>query len=401
MKRKPGSVCFLLAFALSMVALPAMAAPIRVDGYIHWEKASGLYAPAAAGTKVKFCRNNGTAQAASGQGPTCVNGQVGGFDGSQANYFQVYVPEPGYYWMFTWNTDYDWGSSTSITRGAHLGFNLTQLYVPTYYLYEVQLYSAPSPRKPVPVYPAHTSLWTPTSFTLKWTNGLDADRTRPNWPVTYDVYANGPGAPENLVLSNVPCNADASGHCTYPITNLLSAQLYYWRVEAKLNPQLGSPGDPYYRNKPLKPYYFATDGTTYSLASENGRFVGANGCGGSTVSATSTSLGLCQTLKLVDLNGGTLYSGDPVYIEVYGQPYNFVASYGGGGPLLATSQWGGSWETFTVTNASGWGALGNGDLITLQAANGQYCAAEGGGGGAVNCNRNEVGPWETFTLGVN
>jgi hypothetical protein len=36
--------------------------------------------------------------------------------------------------------------------------------------------------------------------------------------------------------------------------------------------------------------------------------------------------------------------------------------------------------------------------IALQAANGQYVAAESGGGREVNANRDAVGPWETFTL---
>ncbi|HKV10266.1 MAG TPA: hypothetical protein VJ725_19140, partial [Thermoanaerobaculia bacterium] len=89
-----------------------------------------------------------------------------------------------------------------------------------------------------------------------------------------------------------------------------------------------------------------------------------------------------------------------VWINVYGQPWNLTAAYGGGGALLATSQWGGSYETFTITKVSGGGTLQSGDQVTLQAFFGQYCAAEGGGGGMVNCNRTSAGPWEVFTLGI-
>jgi len=400
MKREAGFLCFLLAFALSMAALPAMAAPIRVDGHIYWEGASGGYYVPNPGTKVKFCRNNGTVQAASGQGPTCVDGKVGG-TGNDSNYYQVFVPVPGAYWMFTWNTDNDWGSSTSITRGVAGGYHITQVNVPSYYIYDIHLYSAPSPHKPSAVYPLNGAVRTPATFTLKWTTGLDAERMATKWPVTYDIYANGPGAAENLVLSNIPCNADTSGNCTYPISNLLSAQLYYWRVEAKLNTQLGSPGDTYNRSARATPSTFTTNGTTYSLLSETGYFVGADGCGNATVSAKSTSLGPCQTLKLVDLNGGTLESGDPVYIELYATPWNFTAANGGGGWLYATSQWGGWYETFTVSKVSGGGTLQNGDQVTVQAYYGQYCAAIGGGNDRVNCVQNAVGPWETFTLGIN
>lgn len=394
MLRKPGFLSFLLAAGLSMAALPAMGA--QLAGYVsHVGAVNSPHAPA--GTWVKVCYDDGTAASASGQGD-CVKTQTGLTGDPAANAWHLSVVGYRSYWVFSWNDSVDWGSPTSLARVSINGATGIQVTVGSGST-NVSIESFPRPFKPTAIYPTNGLKHVPLNFTLKWTSGLDTQRVKPGWPVTYDIYANGAGAAERLVLSNIFCNPDPSGYCSYPITNLVPAALYYWRVEAKLNPLLGTPGNPYYTSSSTR-FTFAAHGTTYSLQSYDGSFVGADGCGNSTVSAKSGSVGDCETLTFYDLNGGTLESGDAVWINIYGQPYNFTASYGGGSSLYATSQWGGSYETFTFTKTSGFGTLQDGDQVTMQAFYGQYCAAEGGGGARVNCNRVAVGPWETFTLGI-
>ncbi len=52
--------------------------------------------------------------------------------------------------------------------------------------------------------------------------------------MTYDVYGYGEGGTEIKDLSDVSCNPDASGYCSYPLTNLVPNWRYHWRVVAKL-----------------------------------------------------------------------------------------------------------------------------------------------------------------------
>lgn len=387
MKRRFGF--FLLTFTLGLMALPAFA----VTGVVWFQRApgAGTWYAAPSGTRVKLCYDNGTPEAASGKGEcywTTTSGQ----------YWSLNPPTGRNYWAFAASSTSDWGSDTAASP-LRVGGTSGLLLTLRTFSDVVNIDALPRPHAPIAGYPSNGAKHVPLSFTLRWSNGLDPDRSSPGWPVTYDLYANGNGAQERLILSNLPCNADVSGYCTYPITNLVPGVYYYWRIEAKLNAQLGSPGNPYFTTSSAR-FAFTTHDTTYSFGTSGGYFVGADNCGGSSVSAKSVSVGGCQTIKIDDLNGGTLDSGDQVYLRVYGGPWNLVAAYGGGGPLLATSQWGGLYETFTITKVSGWGALQDGDELTLQASNGQYCSAEGGGGGAVSCNRNEADVWETFTLGI-
>lgn len=398
MLRRFGSLRLLLAATLLMAALPAMG--VQLTGNVHWQLASGGWVNVPVGTYVKLCYNDGTAASASGQGASgnCIQTRTVADtvtpDSPYGSYWVLYPQANRSYWIFTWNDNKDWGSETSVARFANGG---SLVYVGSYA--HLDVYSTPRPRKPVAVYPVNNARMTPLSFTLKWSNGLDSDRASSAWPVTYDIYANGAGAAESLILSNIPCNPDSSGYCSYPITNLVPTALYYWRVEAKLNPGLSTPGNPYYKNSSDR-FTFAAQGTTYSLKSDNGSFVGADGCGNSTVSAKVSAMDWCQRMTFYDVNGGALESGDQIWINTYASPYNFTATYGGGSTLYATSQWGGWYETFTITKTEGGGVLQSGDAVTLQAYYGQYCSAAGGGGGRVDCSKSEAGPWEIFTLGI-
>jgi len=387
------STRFSFLFALALLMLLAAGPAIAFVGTVRYEAyPGGPWNNALPYTYVKIC-NVAYAGAWSGQGVCLVT-----TTDSYGNFgFNV---TSGSYATFAWNTYYgSFGSDSSAAWGQIQDYSGnwyqgTQLNL-TGYTNWVNLLVVASPNQPQAIYPANESRQIPLSFTLKWTS----DHT--GWAVTYDIYGNGSGAQESLLLSNIPCNPDASGNCSYPITNLAPTSLFYWRVVAKLHPgwAVDPPSSIYYTTSSAR-FSFATQGTTYSLTTVNGYKVSADGCGGSGVSARGTSLGPCETLKIIDLNGGTLDSGDQINIQVYATPWNFTAQNGGGGALLANSQWGAGYETFNIYKTNGWGTIQNGDPVSLRSYNGNYCSAELGGGDVVNCNRVVVGAWETFTLGV-
>lgn len=147
-------------------------------------------------------------------------------------------------------------------------------------------------------------------------------------------------------------------------------------------------------------------GNSYTTAfqSSGGFFVVAENGGGSVVNANRTGIGSWETFTLIDLNGGSLESGDLVNIQsVTG---HFVVAEGGGGDVVnANRTVPDAWETFRIERIGG-GGIGSGDSISLQAFNGwnggggNFVVAEGGGGSVVNANRGAVGPWETFTIHI-
>ncbi len=99
----------------------------------------------------------------------------------------------------------------------------------------------------------------------------------------------------------------------------------------------------------------------------------------------------------MDTNGGSLVSGDYVYLQSYYGKF-LVAESGGGSTLEANRTDPGPWETFRVWKQNGSGTIVSGDTIVLQASNGNYVSAEGGGGGEVNANRTAIGAWEKLTI---
>ncbi len=149
------------------------------------------------------------------------------------------------------------------------------------------------------------------------------------------------------------------------------------------------------------------DGSTYTTAfqSSGGFFVVAENGGGSVVNANRTGIGPWETFTVIDINGGSLESGDLVNIQTSGG-FFVVAELGGGDVVNANRTAAGGWETFRIEKVGGGGGIGSGDSISLQAFNGwnggggNYFVAEGGGGSVVNANRGAVGPWETFTIHI-
>jgi hypothetical protein len=147
---------------------------------------------------------------------------------------------------------------------------------------------------------------------------------------------------------------------------------------------------------------------TYTTAFRtiNGHYVVAEDGGGNVLNANRTAIGSWETFTLVDLNGGSLESGDLVNIRSVNGHY--VVAEGGGDDVVNCNRTEPlSWETFRIqkisTGGTG-GTIGSGDAISLQAANGwsggggNYVVAEDGGGNIVNANRPAVASWETFTI---
>jgi chitinase len=139
-------------------------------------------------------------------------------------------------------------------------------------------------------------------------------------------------------------------------------------------------------------------GVTLRTSSQS-RYVGAQNNGGGAVNATATVAQGWETFSIVDVNGGTLQSGDSVYVRAGNGQY-FQAVNGGGSTLNAASNNTQAWETFKVVRASGAGTVSHGDTIGLQTSSGKWVSAENGGGGTVNANGAGLGSFESFAYGI-
>ena len=140
---------------------------------------------------------------------------------------------------------------------------------------------------------------------------------------------------------------------------------------------------------------------TISLQAHNGQWVVAENNGGGDVNANRDAVGAWETFDLWDINGGSLESGDQVYIWAGG--FYCFGAVDGGGSWLNASYGSNCTSTPTATRLTiikigGGGVLSDFDQIALQTFNGHYVVAEGGGGSYVAANRTAIGPWETFTL---
>jgi chitinase len=104
-----------------------------------------------------------------------------------------------------------------------------------------------------------------------------------------------------------------------------------------------------------------------------GEFLGAQNNGGSGVIAQATVAQAWETFTLYDLNGGTLESGDSVFIQA-GNGQFWQAVDAGGSTLNAASNNELEWETFKVVKQSG-GAIHSGDIVGLQDWGGTWVSA--------------------------
>jgi hypothetical protein len=359
----------------------------RVSGSVFWyasDSPNHIPVNNTPGIYVKLCTNpDGTG--------TCGQAEVNSGAG-----WSMYLPINRTYYVFSWNDALYWGSRNSITD-----FNFN--YQPTRFtsinlvnapLEGVQVRSYPRPLPPQAIYPANGATGIPTSFTLKWTSGKDSKR---QYQAVYDVYAYGDGAAESKILSNVACNPDASGYCQYAISGQKSSTRFNWRVVAKLNPGVATPGNPYYeQTSPTFNFTTLTDpAAKYNFGTANlNHYLSAASCGGGSVNAMPGSASTCESFQIIDLNGGDINHGDSVRIRIGG--YYLSATNGGGSTLMANVTSPGSWETFTIRKTSGSGRILDGHRVAFQAANGMYVYSDNGGGGAVWVSGTAIGGWEPF-----
>jgi len=98
----------------------------------------------------------------------------------------------------------------------------------------------PAPLPPNPVYPTDGTLQVPSSFTLRWNDGLDASRRNPAWPVTYNIYYKfwsfGSTEPTSYTVDGSPhaCNPDSTGACIRPVPSIGNGN-YRWYVVANMD----------------------------------------------------------------------------------------------------------------------------------------------------------------------
>lgn len=257
----------------------------------------------------------------------------------------------------------------------------------------------PSPLPSLAVNPYNTQQDAPLSFTLKWTSGIDALRS--GFTAVYDVYGHGYGGADVLFASGVACNPDANGNCTMAISGLKSSADYYWHVVGKI-----WYGNPLYA-------YFATTSNQFeftTLTDPNAlvsfgtnnyyNYLTGASCGGSSLLATAVGQGGCESFKVYDRNGGDLYNGEQVNVQL-GSYY--VCAEGGGNDVMNVNRTAAAqWETFTIYKLSGspGSRILNGDRVAFQTYYGYYVSAVSAGGSSVNSYATYPSWQETFIYAV-
>ena len=148
---------------------------------------------------------------------------------------------------------------------------------------------------------------------------------------------------------------------------------------------------------------YASTYIAITLQSINGYYVTAEGGGGGDVNANRTAAYAWESFELIDLNGGSLESGDTVYVQT-SNFYYFTALDGGGSSLKAYAYYPGYNETFRIYKMQDVsvvsGTISNGNQVAMQTVDYWWVVAEGGGGGTVNANRTSPGAWETFSINM-
>jgi len=131
-----------------------------------------------------------------------------------------------------------------------------------------------------------------------------------------------------------------------------------------------------------------------------GKYLVAENGGGGVVNANRDAAAGWETFTLIDLNGGTLQSGDSITLQASNGQY-LCAENGGSGAINANRATAQDWETFILRRIAGTGTVSTGDQVSLQTkTKGLYVCAVNGGGGTLVADRTAVQGWETFVLGV-
>jgi len=117
--------------------------------------------------------------------------------------------------------------------------------------------------------------------------------------------------------------------------------------------------------------------------------------------ATATGVSSCEKFKVIDLNGGDLYSGEQVYLQL--GPWYVTADGGGNGAVNVNTTSPSSSGTFTVIKMNGapGSRITHNDQIAFQASDGvHYVEAVNNGGGSVDAYATSTGPATTFVYWV-
>jgi hypothetical protein len=141
------------------------------------------------------------------------------------------------------------------------------------------------------------------------------------------------------------------------------------------------------------------DYTSTFKAYDNVHYLSARNGGGylQDVNAEPTTIGNNERFSMIDVNGGTLTSGDYVYLQVANGQY-VSATNGGGSDVTAQYDTPLTWERFTIQKMNGTGQIFSGDTVALQVLNGQYISAVNGGGSNTVALYSSAITWEVFTL---
>jgi len=314
----------------------------------------------------------------------------------------------GYWYPYIWSDTVSWGSSTYPA--------LNPMYEPAsncsnYYGHDIgTIYTYPRATPPSAVYPANGAHDVGTgSFTLQWTDGLDAGRRSTYWPVTYDIYGAGNGARYTKEYSDIPCGG-SNGICSATIPGpLVYNTRYTWYVVAKITDAVNVPyvsGSRTYQTfSPV--FMFSTTWNpnipVHTITTSNGSYLKAVDGGGGAFDATGSSSTYETQFQFNDVTNqtNTIWDGDQINIRTNRNWYVSAAG-GGGGGTNAASGWNMSFETWTAHKVGSSGPINPGDQFYLTSYYGYYMTAELGGGGQVNANRSvssqDPGPWETFTM---
>jgi hypothetical protein len=361
-----------------------------MSGRAYIYASSGIYL--ASNFNMKWCKADGRDFRPTTQ---CVAGTLNGNGDFNINLAQYGY---GYYYPYLWKDDIYWGKEN------YPASDMIIANTPAPYCNSSQsLYSYPRANPPAAVYPANNSVNIPTSFTLRWTDGTDSDRS--GWPVTYDIYSSGNDTPESLVFSNLPCNG--TGTCNLAISGLSYTSRFQWRVVAKMKsgPVVPNAGPDNSAPTSSGTFRFATAWDpsipVRNFRTDSGnllRAVNAGGFGGAAGSfdAAGTSSTYETQYQFVPLNGGTIYSGDQIYIKT-NRNY-FVSAIGCGGSGVNTTGWAMNYELWTIVRLDGFGVIGSGDRVAFRSGCGYYMSAAGGGGSSVSATAFSPGPWETFVV---
>ena len=137
-------------------------------------------------------------------------------------------------------------------------------------------------------------------------------------------------------------------------------------------------------------------GLRVALRTSGGQYLRAVNGGGTVVDAQATAQGPWETVYVIDMNGGPLWSGESVRIKTKNGHYLARSADGSLAAVMPANDQDG--PTFIISRPGGGTAeFGPGDQVQLRSG-ASYVTAENGGGGAVSVNRREGREWETFTM---